>query len=938
MRSFRLVGLVGLWIALFAPHALTEESTERTVRLQWEPGHFGTVPTGRVPLRAQPVKGVKLPSAGKASLLHARIKMAESKGLAMALDPNIDDPRIWVDRDFDSDLHREKVYRFAPSRGAWERPITVMAPYKDDPVPVALPLVFRFSMKNGEPNLTVRCPMHRRGSVVLGGRVRFVALTDGNYDMCLNDPKRDSILIDLDGDRRITMRGALSERVKAGEPFRIGQEGWTATVPRPSGLVITFTRTANLPPAPERTWMDTSVPAADLKRTKPDKSLAELKAQFTAESKLPGIRRTKTLSQIGAVGTEDSYAFLMEVAKKTKKPNVRAAAYRALGNASYQVIGEEAVSALAKKARGNNATALAQALHQMGAKGRRAVYRSMLNRSDAGAVSAASRWLAYDADEDTRKNLIRLVKRHSVPATRYAVYTQGLRNLRGGPPVDVMRACLKDDHVPLRAQATQDLATLGKKEALDSALSLAELRPVATQAVNAIARVLGQDGGGPAVTALMDLLGARGFKPNQTRLVLAALRPLRSRVATQAFVAALKHESPIVRATAAEILASIPSREATAALMKRAAREKDPLALSQMLEALGDHGNDVAVPMLLKRAGTGKASEAKFAAVRALGRIGFANPKVRKLLVKFLDSGRDGERMIALDAAGASGDPKLIASIVKSFAHKRWQIRLTAVEALRTLRHKDVMEPLIALLETEEEPRTRDAVAEALFHVTGKPFYDSHKVWRTWYEREGKDFEVPSTIPTRDTSHVGGTGEAGFYGIPIRAGRIVFVIDQSGSMSAQGRATAGEEETPPNRLELARREVVQAISKLKKQAHVNVILFHSTVHPWKKALHRLSSGNRNALKNYLKNKRPGGGTNLYDALEAALQMPHVDSIFLLSDGAPSAGKYVTTTDILRGVRRENQTRRIAIHCVSVGMDSDLLKRLAEEHAGNYVRR
>ncbi len=930
---------LGLVFALVVPMARAEEGGERTVRLQWEPGHFGTTATGRVPLRVKPVKGVTLPSAGKAALWYARIKMAESKGLAIALDPTIDDPRIWVDRDFDSDLHREKVHRFSKARGTWERQITVLAPYEDDLVPVPLPLVFRFTMKDGEPYLTVRCPMHRRGSVVLAGRVRFLALTDGNYDMCLNDPKRDSIFIDLNGDRRINVRGALSERVTAGEAFRVGSEGWIASVPRRSGLVVTFKRAATVPSAPERAWVDTSIPKAGVKRTKPNSSLDELKIKFAAETKAPANARMQIVTEIGALGTQAAYAFLMELGKKEKDLNVRAAAYRALGNVAFRDIGADAVGQLAKKARGNDANALAQALYYMGAEDRNAVYQSMLAGSDPSAVSAAARWLAYDADEATRKKLLRLVKEHSTPATRYSVYTQGLRNLREGPPVDVMRACLKDSYVPLRAAATEDLAKLGKDDAIKSALALARVRPVATQAVNAMTRVLGQDGSGPSVEALISLLGASGFQPTQARLVLEALRPLRSKEATKAFITALKHDSPTVRATAAEILASIPDKESTQALVKQAKREKDSNALAQMLEALGDHGNELALPLLLKRAGKRKSTDTKLAAVRALGRIGYANPKVRKLLVKFLDSGRDGERMIALDAAGSSNDPKLIPTIVKSLSHKRWQVRLTAVEALRTLRHKNVIEPLIAILENEEEPRTRDAIAGALFHVTGQSFYDSYSVWRKWFDNEGKAFEVPATIPTRDTGHVGGTEEAGFYGIPIRAGRVVFVIDQSGSMSAQGMTTnEEEEETPPHRLELARREVVQAVKKLKRQAHVNVILFHTTIHPWKKTLQRLTPGNRNALTNYLKNKKPTGGTNIYDALEAALRMPNVDSIFLLSDGAPGAGKYVTTTDILRGIRRENQTRRIAIHCVSIGMDSILLKRLAEENAGSYVRR
>jgi len=67
-------------------------------------------------------------------------------------------------------------------------------------------------------------------------------------------------------------------------------------------------------------------------------------------------------------------------------------------------------------------------------------------------------------------------------------------------------------------------------------------------------------------------------------------------------------------------------------------------------------------------------------------------------------------------------------------------------------------------------------------------------------------------------------------------------------------------------------------------------------------------------------------------------MEDVDTIFLLSDGVPGLGKFVTTPDILRAVRRENQIRRIMIHCVAIGTESELLRQLAAENGGRYVRR
>jgi Mg-chelatase subunit ChlD len=154
------------------------------------------------------------------------------------------------------------------------------------------------------------------------------------------------------------------------------------------------------------------------------------------------------------------------------------------------------------------------------------------------------------------------------------------------------------------------------------------------------------------------------------------------------------------------------------------------------------------------------------------------------------------------------------------------------------------------------------------------------------------------------------------------------------------------EDTPPNvtgastgtRLEVAVKEVIRAVKLMQDRDRVNVILFHTTVAPWQDALQRLTAANRKNLERHLESQKPMGGTNLYDALELALLEEEVDTIFLLSDGAPGLGRYVATDDILRAVRRLNQIRRIAIHCISVGRESDLMQRLAEENGGRYVRR
>ena len=88
-----------------------------------------------------------------------------------------------------------------------------------------------------------------------------------------------------------------------------------------------------------------------------------------------------------------------------------------------------------------------------------------------------------------------------------------------------------------------------------------------------------------------------------------------------------------MRAVAAEILAAVPERKVTEALLKQAKKEKDQEVLPLLLEALGDHGDEIALAQLLKMAKRRRKSEARRAAIRALARLGFHRPKVRLSLI-----------------------------------------------------------------------------------------------------------------------------------------------------------------------------------------------------------------------------------------------------------------------------------------------------------------
>ena len=63
--------------------------------------------------------------------------------------------------------------------------------------------------------------------------------------------------------------------------------------------------------------------------------------------------------------------------------------------------------------------------------------------------------------------------------------------------------------------------------------------------------------------------------------------------------------------------------------------------------------------------------------------------------------------------------------------------------------------------------------------------------------------------------------------------------------------------------------------------------------------------------------------------------PYVDTVYLLSDGHPTAGEKTETEDILRAVGGMNRLKGIQINTISIGTDSELMKKLAERNSGIY---
>ncbi len=153
---------------------------------------------------------------------------------------------------------------------------------------------------------------------------------------------------------------------------------------------------------------------------------------------------------------------------------------------------------------------------------------------------------------------------------------------------------------------------------------------------------------------------------------------------------------------------------------------------------------------------------------------------------------------------------------------------------------------------------------------------------------------------------------------------LILVIDTSGSM---GLGPAGA-----TKIDLAKKAAMDAVSLLSQRDQLGVLAFEDG-NRW--IVEPTFVDDPAAVKNKIATLAPGGGTEIYPALEEAYAaMTKLDAkvrhIILMTDGVAPGGDYDGLTARLR---RE----RISLSTIAVGVGADLalLQRLAEQGNGRY---
>ncbi|MCC6785530.1 MAG: VWA domain-containing protein [Planctomycetes bacterium] len=420
--------------------------------------------------------------------------------------------------------------------------------------------------------------------------------------------------------------------------------------------------------------------------------------------------------------------------------------------------------------------------------------------------------------------------------------------------------------------------------------------------------------------------------PAAARALLAAAGALHGRAALGwARGASREDRDANLRRAALRILMT-SAEAADRALLRTAVDDEDPLVALEAVEALS------AAPDPQARAGFERLIEKAHGLVAAAALRGLVahDADRARALTRLIDTLRAAApfelRVAALELLRAEevvAARELVAAVA---AEPVWQLRAAAYRALARGRDRACLEVLIARL-----PAERGAgfafLREALHELTGFDHGDDAAVWTRWWELVGKEFRIPAATPrARAAARGAGATSTGYWGIPLRGDHFVFVVDLSGSMRAELEGKT--------RLDLAKERLIATLEQLGAGRRFAIVAFGTALELFDAELVPADAEHVAKARAWVERLAIRGATNLYDSLERALQFEGAETIFLLTDGGPTAGKLIDMDEIRRAIRLQNRERLVRINTIQIGggtRERSFLAGLAEENHGETRR-
>jgi len=304
---------------------------------------------------------------------------------------------------------------------------------------------------------------------------------------------------------------------------------------------------------------------------------------------------------------------------------------------------------------------------------------------------------------------------------------------------------------------------------------------------------------------------------------------------------------------------------------------------------------------------------------------------------------------IAVQALGEFQDnpesvvTRIASMLAPDFPHV---IRAGAADALGGMRHVKTVDALIPFV---EDAAIGSRAVRSLYRLTSLHFdSDAPKQWAEWRAKTEKiDFKMLAAVdfteflktqalikPVDDTQ----IDMEAFYGIKLEGDGLLFILDVSGSMDADGRIS---------KLRGQMSNILNVLASRPARLRYGILTFSDGVDACfpRGGISENNDKARETAQRFTGRLEADGGTSMVAAFTHAAQkvLPdaNLDTIYFLTDGDPSDG---TPEMVLDAVRKISQRHQCRVNCIAIGEDvpekfgeKSLLEQIAALTGGTFTR-
>ncbi|MDE0738850.1 MAG: hypothetical protein OSB83_06530 [Planctomycetota bacterium] len=591
----------------------------------------------------------------------------------------------------------------------------------------------------------------------------------------------------------------------------------------------------------------------------------------------------------------------------------------------------------------------------------------------AGSVFSPAIFAVSQADGDKDKGVVKKLGVASVEK-RSKLLQDRWKGLRSGP-------------IERRILLIQEFANAPCKETVDFLIKLYGSEKNSGIHMS-ITQTLGKIGTEPAIRAVigkgLPLLENNAF--NITAVAQALENPIEAKAEQWLLKAGLRAASlrrnAVIWNRVVAAVADFKNPQRVAFLTREMMTSKSPETLVAILNSL-ENVKDKKVVSIAGKLVKHKDPGVQVAAMSLLYNQGGSREK--KLFERGLKNRAWQVRLLSLRTLARLKHKKISDYAIAALDDPDDKVQVNAVRILLDQGGREIILPLIRHID-KAGGRVKDDIIDALTRLTGKDLGPSTFQWEGWWEQKGKTVKVVARCSAEEFTRMKQklaeeTNTVAYHGLRVLSDNFIFIFDSSESMKEQyvppeerpenrGKAGGGDAGTTvvvdpnnpngPNggrgqkealqsKLVVAQKNLKKVLNGLKNGKRFDIILFESIITDFIRAklekepdkLAVLDLDSRVKALAFVDQARPQGQTYMLKALETAFENEEVDTIYLLSDGAPTPPERAGMKVILERMRKLNRVRSVKINTIGFDLkdkEKEFLRTLADEHFGVFIER